>query len=286
MSRKYMIRCDLEGISGVVGYEQAEPGGGEYDFGREMFMADLLAMLAGLKDGGADEVVIYDEHYYGRNIDLGRLPEYATAICGKPPYRPDWAGGLDEGFSGMALLGFHSKAGTPGGLLPHSYELEIENIDLNDVSVGEIGMEAAIAGDYDVPTVLITGDSAGIAEARRLIPGITGVTVKEAASASGGLCYPLLVTAKSIRDAAEKTVGNMSDVKPYKAHDPVTLKVTLRDGRYLEAVRRLYGRDLLENHTLVIKGRSATEVWAKYWQRKLCCQMLAARWKDDKQYGK
>ena len=38
-------------------------------------------------------VVIYDEHYWGRNIDVGRLPDGTEAICGKPPYRADWAGG-------------------------------------------------------------------------------------------------------------------------------------------------------------------------------------------------
>jgi len=105
MSKKYVVRCDIEGVSEVVSFEQAEPGKPEYAFGQRMFMADLLALLEGLKAGGADEVVIYDEHYYGRCIDLSVLPDYA------------------------------------------------------------------IAGDFGVPVVMVTADSAGTAEAEALLPG-------------------------------------------------------------------------------------------------------------------
>ena len=136
---KYMIRCDMEGVTGVVSYAQAEPGGTEYDFGLRMFLADLGAAVEGLLSGGAEEVVIYDEHYYGRNVDLGMLPSRATVICGKPPYRPGWAGGLDDSFAGLVLLGFHSRRGTPGGLLNHTYEPDIRNLRLNGAIVGEIG---------------------------------------------------------------------------------------------------------------------------------------------------
>ena len=42
--KKYMIRCDIEGVSGVVSYEQAEPGRPEYAFGRRMFIDFGLAL--------------------------------------------------------------------------------------------------------------------------------------------------------------------------------------------------------------------------------------------------
>lgn len=278
MPKKYMVRCDIEGVTGVVSYEQAEPGRPEYEFGHRMFMADLMALLEGLKAGGADEVVIYDEHYYGRNIDISQLPYYASAICGKPPYRSDWAGGLDSGFSGLVLLGFHSKAETPDGLLPHSYELDIRDLRLNGVSVGEIGMEAAIAGDYGVPTVLVVGDSAGVREALQLIPGVVGVSVKEAASASRAVCSPFSVTSKAIFDAASSVAGGEPAAKPFRIEGDVTLEIVLAEGPYLDMARKLYDRDLWGGSTMIVTGGNVTEVWAKYWQRKLRCQaeVLAA----------
>jgi len=267
-----MIRADIEGVSGVVSYDQAEPGKPEYAYGQRMFMADLLACVEGLLAGGADDVVIYDEHYCGRNIEMDKLPSQVSAICGKPPYKADWPGGLDPSFSGAILLGFHSKFGTPGGLLHHSYELDIRDLRLNDVSVGEIGMEAAIAGDWGVPVLLVTGDSAGVAEAEALLPGVRTVTVKDSLSEIGGRCYPLACTSRNIRTAAQGIVTSPPAVVPYCTGNPVTLEVELNDGLYLDAVHRTLGADMTEARTLLFRGPTATSVWAGYWQTKLRCQ--------------
>ncbi len=222
--------------------------------------------------GGAQEIVAYDEHYYGRNIDLDWLPQGATAICGKPPYRADWPGGLDVTFDGVILLGFHAKAGTAGGLLPHSYELEICDLRLNGVSVGEIGMEAAVAGDCGVPVLLVTGDSTGTAEAEALLTGVRTVAVKEALGEAAARCVPLADTAARIRAAAEAIATAPPDVLPYLVRPPVTLDMEFRHGAYLDALRLLHSGDMKDSRTLSIVGRSVTTVWADYWQRKLQCQ--------------
>jgi len=269
---KYMIRCDIEGVSGVVSYEQAEPGKPEYDFGLRMFKSDLCACIDGLLDGGADEVVIYDEHYDGRNIDPTWLPERVSLIAGKPPYRIDWAGGLDANYAGVILVGFHSKYGTAGGLLHHSYELAIGDLRLNGVSVGEIGMETAIAGDFGVPLTLMTGDSAGCAEAEALVPGTKTVAVKESLGETGGRCLPLDVTAAMIRQAAKDVVNNPPVARPWTIEDGVTLEVSFNPGPYADAGRRLYAKDLNDKGDLVLRGATATAVWAEYWQRKLKAQ--------------
>lgn len=267
-----MVRCDIEGVSGVVSYAQAEPGKSEYAFGQRMFMADLTALVEGLIAAGVDEISIYDEHYYGRNVELDDLPTCVSVICGKPPYRPEWAGGLDETFDGLILLGFHAKFGTPGALLPHSYELDVRDLRLNGLSVGEIGMEAAIAGDYGVPLLLVTGDSAGIAEAAALLPGIEGVVVKQALSESGANCFALSVTSDLIRTAAQAVAAAPPSVEPLTLGTEVTLEVELNDGAYLEAIRSLFGDAMSTERTLVIKAQSATAAWADYWQKKLAAQ--------------
>ncbi len=268
-TKKYMIRCDIEGVSGVVSYEQAEPGKPEYDLGLRMFKSDLCACIEGLLQGGADEVVIYDEHYYGRNIDPTWLSERVIFIAGKPPYRADWAGGLDASFAGVILVGFHSKSGTPGGLLHHSYELDIRDLRLSGVSVGEIGMETAIAGDFGVPLLLVTADSAGCAEATALVPGTKTVAVKESLGETGGQCLPLNVTAAMIRAAAKAVAETTPAAKAWNLGNEVILEVSLNAGPYADAVRRLYANDLNHDGDLVLKGNTATAVWADYWQRKL-----------------
>jgi D-amino peptidase len=270
--KKYMIRCDIEGVTGVVSYEQAEPGRPEYSFGQRMFMSDLLSLVKGLNAGGADEIIIYDEHYYGRNIDMDVLPTNTLAICGKPPYRSGWAGGLDGSFTGLILLGFHSKYGTPGGLLPHSYELDIKDLRLNGLSVGEIGMETAVAGDFSVPLVMMCGDSAGVKEAKILVPEAEFVEVKVSVSEHGGLCYPAEVTKKSIFSAARKTAENNTAVEPFVIKAPVVLEVELNEGPYLEAFKKFSGIQAKDQNIFIIKGVNATDVWSQYWYAKITAQ--------------
>ena len=271
MSRHYMIRCDMEGVGGVVSYEQTRPGAPEYRKAQEWFMAELVALVEGLKAGGADRVVIYDEHYFGRNIDIARLPQGTEAICGKPPYRADWAGGLDESFAGMILLGLHSKDGTPGGLLPHTYEHDIADLVLGGVSIGEIGMEASIAGDLGVPTVMITADSAGVAEAVALLPGIQTVTTKQSLSPSGAVCLPLADVTEKINRTAARIAAHPPDVEPYKVGQPADLKVHLHAGPFLDTLQRLFASQMTDDHALGLSANTATAVWAEYWQIKLRC---------------
>ena len=264
---KYMIRSDIEGASGVVSYVQAEPWQAEYADGRRYFMSDILAAVHGLLDGGADEVYIYDEHCYGRNVLMDELPENVFVYNGKPPYRPDWCGGIDESFAGMLMVGFHSKADRElGNLLHHTYDKDLKNIDINGLSVGEIGNEAAMAGDVGVPLVMVTGDSAGIEEAKALCPDVVGVSVKGSVSEYGGLCLPISVTHKMIYDAAKKIAADQKAepekkfFKPLKIEGPVKMKIDFFDTPLGKAYHDKFGEAYFE-------GENVLTCWSQ-WQEK------------------
>jgi len=272
MKNKYMIRCDMEGASGVVSYKQVEPESSEYIFGKKMLMADLMALIKGLNEGGAEKIVVYDEHYYGRNLDIDKLPENVAVISGKPPYKKEWAGGLDDTFAGLILLGFHSKYGTKGGLLPHSYELDIKNIILNGKSVGEIGVEIAIAGDFNVPLLMITGDSAGINEAQKIVQGFLGIIVKEALCEGGAICYSANKTYSMIYNGAIDVVKNKIYLNNYSLGNNINMRIELNNGVFLNSFYKIY-KDKMENkNSILLEGKSVTEVWSRYWAMKLNAQ--------------
>jgi D-amino peptidase len=268
-----MVRCDMEGVTGVVNYDQVTPGHPEYEFGRRMFMNDLLALLNGLTAGGVEEIILYDEHKTGCNIDLEALPEHVTAICGKPPYRPDWPGGLDSSCSGMILLGLHAKAGSNPALMPHTYEHVIADLRLNQRSIGEIGLEAAIAAEYGVPTLLVIGDSAGAAEAAELLPGVRTVAVKESLSESGAACRPPAATARLIRETAADIAKAPPPVNLFAASPPIRLELELRPGSYLRTFARLFPAHMIDDRTIVVEDARVTGAWAQYWEMKLKAQV-------------
>jgi len=83
---KVMIRCDMEGVTGVVHPSQAEPGGSGFAYGVGMLHNDVNAAVEGFLAAGAREVWIYDMHCGGLNLDMDRLDPRVRAVCGKPFY--------------------------------------------------------------------------------------------------------------------------------------------------------------------------------------------------------
>jgi D-amino peptidase len=264
---RFIVRTDMEGVTGVTTYDQVVPGRADYAYGQKMFMADLLALINGLNDGGADKIVLYDEHYDGRNILVSMLPDNTTAVCGKPNYTLEDPGCLSRDCHGLIMLGFHGKAGTKGATLPHSYEHDHADIRINGISVGEIGVESAIAGDFNVPLIMVVGDSAGVAEAQALIPGVLGVVTKRTIGESSAECYPQARTLKTITQAAQQLVQSPPRVKPFK-HAPVTLEVELHDGAYLTRFKQLFASKMSNNRTVRLTGKNATDAWVQYWNLK------------------
>lgn len=272
MQKKFMIRCDMEGVTGVVSYAQVEPGRSEYPEARASFMSEILALVDGLRQGGAAHISIYDEHWFGRNLRLDQLPPGVVSYCGKPPYRADWAGGLDDSFTGLILQGLHSRAGT-GALLHHTYEPDFAKIEINGKLVGEIGMEAAIAGDFGVPPLLVIADSAGAAEAAELFPGVATVSTKVSFSPDGALCLPLCDTTTAIRAAAAEIAANPPSVSPFRFSGPIEVAMEFREGPYLASLRKRAEAYMVSPHRFVLRnGKTVTELWAKYWAIKIQCQ--------------
>jgi D-amino peptidase len=280
IKNQFHIRCDLEGVSGVVNLAQVDPSSGEYPEARRAFMAELLALIEGLQEGGAEAVSVYDEHWFGRNVDLSQMPSGVTVHCGKPPYRADWPGGLVAADRGMILHGLHSMAGT-GQVLCHTYEPDFRAITLNGRLVGEIGMETAIAGDWGVPLVMIVADSAGAAEAAELVPGVESVVTKVSCSATGAACLPLGQVTAKIRAAALQLAGRPAKMQPLRVPAPVKLRCSFHPGKYLSALRRRARSQFVAADTLELTGATATAVWADYWQLKLAAQADAAKRKSS-----
>ena len=205
----------MEGITGVVSPDkQAKPGSPGYEEARELLMSDLNATVQGALEGGASQVLIYDMHYYGLNVILDKLHPKAKIIMGNPHIVPPEIG-LNNTFKGMLMIGFHAMAETEGALLPHTYSYDMKALYLNGVLMGEIGMEASIAGSYGVPLIMISGDSKGIEEGKKIVEDFEEATVKYAISEGGAVCLPPSVTKDIIKEKAASAVKRINDFKPY-----------------------------------------------------------------------
>ena len=220
---KIYVNTDLEGISGVFNFTQTrEKGSPENLQACEYFMEDLAAVIQGLRDGGATEIVVLDGH--GNQAVIPHLMKPgATYITGRP--RPG-AGNLsllDSSFAAMVMIGFHAMNGTPDGVLCHTQSSKTENkYWYNDIESGELVQNAVIAGYYGVPLVMVTGDVATCREATRFFGDkIVTVATKRGLAREAAELYPFDETRQALYEGAKRAVSVISECKPYTLQFPV-----------------------------------------------------------------
>lgn len=221
---KIYINTDLEGISGVYQFAQTREKGTPLNIKAcEYFMGDLAAVIKGLKDGGADEIVVLDGHGNQAVIpDL--MVSGAKYITGKPrPKNPSHLWGLDSSFAGMVFVGFHAMKGTPDGVLNHTQSsMSEKRYWYNGVESGELAQDGAVAGYFGVPPIMVTGDEATCREAREFFgPACVTVAVKRGISRQAAELYPFEETRKALYEGAKRAMSVIKDCKPYLMKTPI-----------------------------------------------------------------
>ncbi len=222
--KKIYIITDLEGISGVYKFDQAWVKDTPLNIKAcEYFMGDVAAVVRGLRDGGATEVVVCDGHGDQAVIPDLMVPG-ATYITGKPKPAPGALWGLDESFAGCVLLGFHAMRGTPDGVLNHTQSVE-NRYWYNDVESGELAQNAAIAGYFRVPPIMATGDEATCREAKKFFgENCVTVAVKRGIAREAAVLYPLEETRKALYEGAKRAMSAIPSCKPYTLKTPIKVK--------------------------------------------------------------
>lgn len=223
-AKKIYILADMEGISGVRKMKQVKEHEAEYAEGRKLMMQDINAAIEGAFQGGATEVIATDTHGGGGQLDLGVMDPraiYELPACGL--LMPS----LDSTFAGVILLGHHAQAGTLNGFLDHTMSsATIFECRINDLPVGEIGIEAAYAGHFSVPIIMVAGDQATAEEARNLLGSIECAVVKWGLGRNKARCLSLSQAHKHVQETAQRAVRRAGEMKPFKPTLPAVVQVT------------------------------------------------------------
>jgi D-amino peptidase len=221
--RIYIV-TDLEGASGVYKFAQTrEPGNPLGETAKEYLMGDIAAVVKGLRSANVFDIVVLDGH--GSQAFLPHLmAPGAKYITGKP--RPGPLTDLDDSFDGLIQLGAHAMMGTPDGVLCHTQSSRTENrYWYNGVESGELAQCAAIAGHYDIPTIMVTGDVATCREATKFFgPNCVTVAVKRGISREAAELYPFDDTRKALYEGARRAVDAIPKCRPYKLSLPIKAK--------------------------------------------------------------
>lgn len=210
---KVFISVDLEGVSGVCLEEQATEGTPHYEAARRLMRADLDAALEGCRAAGAGEIVVCDGHDRGANLLWEGLPAGVRLAQGSPASL-SMLHGIDDTFDAALFIGYHAMAGTTGAVLDHTYSYDVFRVRADEyLEVGEIAINAAVAGVFGVPVVFVSGDDKTVAEAREAIPGVQGAVVKWGTMRTAARLEPPQTARAAIRDGVRAALTST----PYPA---------------------------------------------------------------------
>ncbi|CAM5273369.1 transporter [Streptomyces xanthochromogenes] len=224
---KVLISVDMEGISGIVHPAETNPDCYDYQQGRALMTAEANAVIAGVLDADpAAEVWVADAHGPFRNLLPEDLDRRARLIRGKP--RPlGMLGGLDEHTDAVMLIGYHARAGGGPAVLAHTMSDAILDVRVGGRSLGEIGLNAAMAGHLGVPVVLLSGDDTACAELTDLAPSAVTVAVKQALGQTAAVAVHPEEARERLRTAAAKAIEQRALVAPFALTGPLEVEIDL-----------------------------------------------------------
>jgi len=256
--KSIFIITDAEGVAGICRQEQVEPTVAEM---REALTGEVNAAVEGFLAGGADEVVVWDAHDGSRTLSALTIhPKAKLLIGGAGP-----TGLMERKFSAIAFIGQHAMAGTSKGIMAHSYSsLGIQNMRMNGKLVGEIETRVALAGWFDTPVILLTGDRAAVEELRAIVPQAEFAEVKEGLARYACVSLSAQEARELIREHARMAVQKIGKIPPYKINGPVTIEVeyTTRNSLPPEAGLRP-GAEVVDDRTIRYHGKDFLEAWLR-----------------------
>ncbi|MFI1247738.1 M55 family metallopeptidase [Streptomyces anulatus] len=224
---KLLISVDMEGISGIVHSTETNPERYDYQRGRELMTADANAVVAGVLDADPTaEVLVADAHGTFRNLLPEQLDRRARLVRGKPRAL-NMLAGLDEETDAALFVGYHVRAGEGPGVLAHTMNGEILDVRVTGRSLGEIGLNAAMAGHLGVPVVLLSGDDAACAEMADLVPETVTVAVKEALGMAAAVTLHPEEARDRLRRAAADAVSRRDEIQPLALTGTLDVEVDL-----------------------------------------------------------
>ena len=247
---KIFIMTDIEGVALITTWEEVLNEGPLKTAAMRRATGEVNAAVEGILDYDKNaEIYVIDGHGPGGLLkdELHEKTRILSSGFGAP-----WL--LDDSFDGYFFIGQHAMAGTPGGVLAHTYSSKsIVHYKLNGRVIGEFGCRAIMAGNFKVPALFISGDDKAVKEAEAMVPGIIGAPVKTGYGKYKAVSLSATAARKLIRARAAEACSRAQDIKPVNIPGPYELEIRYHEDIDLSG-RRRRGQEMLDDHTVVLRA--------------------------------
>lgn len=266
---RVFIVSDMEGVAGIVKWEQVTGGERLYEEGRVLYTEEINAAVRGAKRAGADEIVVMDCHGAGKGWTFNSLiPERLDPDCEwvVQSHWTEYTQVLEDGCDAALFVAMHAMAGVADGGLSHTVSgTSWTNLWFNDTLVGETGINAALCGHWGCPVVLVTGDAAVCREATQLLgEGLTTAAVKQSFGRQSARTLHPVKARRMIEDAAYAALQNPGAVAPYDPGKPCEIRVEFATTEGPAQYRAREGVELVDGRTIVSRALDWLTAWRQF----------------------
>ena len=256
---KVFISADMEGITGVVQFEQVLPEKEEYKQARKLMAGDVNAAIEGALEAGAKEIIVNDSHNKMTNIILSQLNPAAHLISGydKPLCMMQGV----EGHDAALFIGYHAKIGTLHAILDHTYFSSLVNcVRLNGTEVGEPEINTVLAGHFNVPVVFLSGDEVVCHDAKSFIgEHLETAIVKKAIGRAAAECLHPDKSHQLIKKGVKKALDSLSIAKPLYINLPITFEVEFFLTQMADQASIYPFAERINGRTIKVQGKTVLE---------------------------
>lgn len=258
--KRLFISADIEGVAGVVSREQCAPSGFEYEQARKWMTDEVRAICDAAIDSGIEEIVVADSHGNGQNILIDLLPEKVQLIRSWP--RPlMMMEGIDAGqYDAAILTGYHAGASDLRGGLAHTFTGGVIELRLNGAPASETVFNAAIAGYYDVPVIMVSGDDGYTEHVRSVLPEVETVTTKWTTGINSARTMRPADATKLLAESTKRVLNRVSGFQPFQVECPIELDIMFTTHNSAEKLGFLKSIQRLDARTIRYVGEDMLDI--------------------------
>jgi len=248
---KIYISFDIEGVSGITDVKDVDIDSPYFSEARSLATHDVNAAIEGAITGGAKEILVNDGHgRERRNLLYEELHPKARLLKARPSTLGFNMAGFEESFDAVFFVGWHARPSSPG-VLSHCFNSKVFTAwRINGRSVGEPEIAAALAGQFDVPLVLFTGDDRSCEEVGKWCPDCVRVITKHAIDSFSAICLPKDETYELIREGAIRAVASIEQIVPFKFELPVRVEADILFDHAARAIALIPGVEQISELTV------------------------------------
>jgi D-amino peptidase len=259
---RVLISVDMEGVAGTVTGDQLGPTGFEYGRFRDFMTREALAAVTAARAAGATDVIVADAHGNGENLLIEQFPPEVRVIRSWPR-RLGMVAGVDQQIDAVIFIGYHASTNNPSGVRAHTFSsATLTRVTLNGVNVSEGSWAAAIAGQFNVPVIMISGDDAAIAEVRSAVGNIEAAETKRTLGFHSAITLTPQASCDLISARVKSAIARRAEFKPYKVATPVTVEMGFKNYLPAEVLAYLPMFERADSHSVRFRARDMAEAEA------------------------